>query len=84
MSSITVEHRPKVARPGVATQLAALWLALSERLRQAAASRRARRQREDRAAEAAALRAYAQRLVEQDPHFAADLMAAADRHEVAE
>lgn len=48
-------------------------------------SRRAqaeRRQGADRATEAAAVRDYAQRFASHDPRFAADLLAAADRHEI--
>ncbi len=43
---------------------------------------RAERQSQaDRATEAAAVREYAQRYAAHDPRFAADLLAAADRHE---
>ena len=38
----------------------------------------------DRVTEASAVREYAQRYARHDPRFAADLLAAADRHEQAE
>ena len=44
-------------------------------------ARAERREVADRAAEAAAVREYANRFASHDPRFAADLMAAADRHE---
>jgi len=46
-------------------------------------TRRARRAEADRVAEAAAVRRYADEVRALDPRFAADLCAAADRHEIA-
>ena len=57
------------------------WLDALGAARAAAATRR---QTETRIAEAAETRRYAQQWVERDPRFAADLMAAADRHDWAD
>jgi hypothetical protein len=88
MSTTTTFHTPAPVRVPRAAPLAA-WLAeqlilalraLSRRLSAAPAAQAAARQR-GRVAEAAALRRHAQQLMGADPRFAADLFAAADRHE---
>ncbi len=81
MTSITVQSPAKVAAPraaGVAASIFTSLVAWSHGRSQARAERAAQA---DRAQEAAAVRQYAQRFASHDPRFAADLLAAADRHE---
>ena len=84
MSTITVHSPIKVAVPratrwsaGAFSKLLAWFVKLSK-------TRAVRRSQAERASEAAAVRAYAQRFAGHDPRFAVDLLAAADRHECEE
>jgi len=83
MSSITVTGVATVKAPRgaiwAARGAAAIWAALSRWL--AADRRRERSVALEAAIEAARVRAMARRHASTDPGFAADLMAAADRHE---
>ena len=81
MTTITVHSPIKVAVPRAArwaanafSKLLAWFIMLSE-------TRAVQRSQAERASEAAAVRAYAHRFAGHDPRFAADLLAAADRHE---
>lgn len=81
MTTVTV-HTPVAVRPPRAAAWAALlFTRLLGWVEGGAASRQERREAADRTAEAAAVREYAHRYASHDPRFAADLMAAADRHE---
>lgn len=84
MSSITVLSPVKVAVPRASRYLANLFVSLTQWLQRTGASRAQRQLAADRGAEAAAVRQYAQRFASHDPRFAADLLAAADRHESTE
>ena len=81
MTTITVLRPVHVRTPRVAGLAAALFTGLLswfESNRTAKAEERAEAQR---TADAASVREYANRCLPHDPRFAADLMAAADRHE---
>ncbi|MDP2006498.1 MAG: hypothetical protein Q8K45_12545 [Rubrivivax sp.] len=81
MTVISVYTPAPVAMPRAAPLAAAAFLRVLgwfERLGQA---RSLAREHATRAAEARAVRSYAQRYASHDPRFAADLLAAADRHE---
>jgi hypothetical protein len=81
MTTITVLRPVAVRPPRAAAWAARAFLQLLSWF-EAAAERRAERQRAtDRALEAANLRAYAAEVEIRDPSFAADLRAAADRHQ---
>ena len=84
MVTITVHTPSPVAVPRGAALAANLMSRVLNWL-EAVAERRAtaalRRNSDRRGIEAARLRRYAQTWVSQDPRFAADLMAAADRHD---
>ncbi len=81
MSTITVNIPVKVSAPRGA-RLAALWFGrLLTRLGDLAEQRAEHRAVAGRMREASEVRAYAQAVMSQDPRFAADLFAAADRHE---
>lgn len=81
MTTITVNTPVKVAAPR-GSRIAAVWFGrLLTRLGQLAEQRTERRAQEDRLREASEVRTYAQAMMAQDPRFAADLFAAADRHE---
>ena len=84
MSSITVLSPVKVAVPRASRYLANLFVSLIQWLQRTGTSRVQRQLAADRGAEAAAVRQYAQRFASHDPRFAADLLAAADRHESTE
>jgi len=81
MSSVTVTGLPTVKTPRgaiwAARAAAAIWAALARRLD----GRKQRSVALEAAIEAAQVRAMARRHAATDPGFAADLMAAADRHE---
>lgn len=62
--------------------VAARTLRWFERIGVARADAASRRVQSTRVAEAAAVRDYAMGWLKQDPRFAADLIAAADRHEI--
>ena len=82
MSTILVHTPATVSSPRGAVW--AGWLAsrLVDALRSLSHRREAHRAESARVAEAAALRAYAHDIAPGDPRFAADLYAAADRHEI--
>ena len=84
MTSITVLSPVKVAVPRASRYLANLFVSLIQWLQRTGTSRAQRLLAADRGAEAAAVRQYAQRFASHDPRFAADLLAAADRHESTE
>ncbi len=81
MSTITVQRPIKVHQPRAAAWAADLFNLLLNGLQSLRAARARRRKITDRAAEAAAVRRYARDYAGHDPRFAAELMAAADRHE---
>ncbi len=82
MSSITVNTPVKVNVPRVTGLAASLFVGLLNLFQRQGAERAARRARATKASEAAAVREYAERFLKHDPRFAADLQAAADRHEI--
>jgi hypothetical protein len=81
MTTITVQTPVKVRTPRAAAWAATAFTRLLGWFETSAAQRQERREMADRGAEAAAVRQYAIRFASHDPRFAADLMAAADRHE---
>jgi hypothetical protein len=81
MTTITVHAPVKVRTPRAADWAAMLFTRMLSWFETSAAQRQERREVADRGAEAAAVRQYAIRFASHDPRFAADLMAAADRHE---
>jgi hypothetical protein len=84
MTTITVNTPAKVTAPRGAVwagKLFAVALGALERLSASVAERQMHRVVSSREAEAARVRRYAQEVMAQDPRFAADLFAAADRHE---
>ncbi len=81
MTTITVHTPAQVAEPRgarLAATLAARVLGWFEKVGRERAERALRQQR---LADAAWVRGYAQQWRTSDPHFAADLQAAADRHD---
>lgn len=81
MTTVTVHTPVAVGTPRAALLAANLFSAFLGWFERSADVRAERREVADRAAEAAAVREYAHRFASHDPRFAADLMAAADRHE---
>jgi hypothetical protein len=81
MTTITVHTPARVGVPRAAHMAAAAFLALLGSFERRSKARAERRVQADRNAEAAAVREYAMRFAGHDPRFAADLLAAADRHE---
>lgn len=86
MTAITILHSPTVSAVGsrihaAATRLLSDLVDWAEEVGRARAAEALRRMESTRVTEAAQLRLYAQRLARNDPRFAADLLAAADRHE---
>ena len=84
MTTITVQTPVKVAAPRAARPAAALFSRLMDLFQSHSRLQAARRRQAQRVEEAVAVRQYAQRFAGHDPRFAADLLAAADRHERAE
>lgn len=82
MTTITVQRPATVRVPRAAPIAAAIALKLLGAVEQLVTRRRERRAEADRLAEAAAVRRYADEVRAVDPRFAADLYAAADRHEI--
>lgn len=75
-------HVPAQVKEPRGSVIAANWASwLLNRVEAAMARRGDRRLAADRQAEAAAVRRLAHEVGQQDPRFAADLLAAADRHE---
>jgi hypothetical protein len=85
MTTITVQSPSKVTAPRAAglaaTWATALFGAISTWFQRTGQARIEHSRLTDRSRDAAALRTYAMRFAAHDPRFAADLMAAADRHE---
>ena len=81
MTTITVISPRTVQAPRAAKVAAALFMQVFNALERSSAARAQRRLRTKRLTEAAAVRSYALRFAGHDPRFAADLLAAADRHE---
>lgn len=84
MSTVTVHTPATVTAPRGAVWAGWLVSRLVDATRAMARRRVEQRAVSERIAEAAALRAYAHDIAPGDPRFAADLYAAADRHERAE
>ena len=82
MTTITTVGTPIVSVPRAAPVAAAIFGLLQRAYASLRAQRAERRAQIDRFGEAAAVRRYAFEFLEHDPRFAADLMAAADRHEL--
>jgi len=83
MTTITVQRPATIRVPRAAPIAAAIAFKLLDGIERLVTTRRARRAEADRVAEAAAVRRYADEVRALDPRFAADLCAAADRHEIA-
>lgn len=84
MTTVTVQTHAPVATHRGATLIANVLAHLMNWLEEVGRARAAgaiRRMEATRVTEAAQLRLYAQRWVDYDPRFTADLLAAADRHE---
>ena len=79
MATISINAPARIAAPRAAPLAAALFARVLGWF-----DRRAERSGtpdDDRAGDAARLRSFAQQVMAEDPRFAADLFAAADRHE---
>lgn len=81
MNTITVNVPIKTAAPRGAVIAATWFVAFLGWLEKVADRREQSRQLAGRVEEAARVRSYAHQLMTHDPRFAADLFAAADRHE---
>jgi hypothetical protein len=84
MTTISVLTAPAVAAPRAAAWAAAIFSTLLALPSRRVARGGPRKAFSDRQREATAVREYAQRFAAHDPRFAADLFAAADRHEQAD
>jgi hypothetical protein len=82
MTTVTVNMPVAVVAPRGAALAASIWLTVSSGLTLWRHTRRSRHAAAGRVAEAANLRAYAWGIMHQDRGYAADLLAAADRHEL--
>ena len=82
MTNLHVITPVQVKVPRFAPYAAHRFVLLLNWLKQQAEVRAARAQTAARAGEAARVRVHAQQVAGNDPRFAADLMAAADRHEM--
>ena len=81
MTTVTVSKPAQVRVPRGSIVAARWFSSLLNWFTVTAARRAARREVADRQPDAAQVRSYAQSMAAQDPRFAADLCAAADRHE---
>ena len=81
MTTLHVITPVQVKVPRFAPYAAHGFMVLLNWLKQQAEVRAARAQTAARAGEAAKVRVHAQQVARNDPRFAADLLAAADRHE---
>jgi hypothetical protein len=81
MTTISVRSPISVAAPRASLPAARLFTAVLSWFENGRQARDERKAVADRADEAAAVRQYALRFASHDPRFAADLLAAADRHE---
>ena len=84
MTTLTVQVPAKVAVPRGAWIAAAAFTRLLQVLHLKRSARAERDERQQRQREAARVRRHAQRMMEIDPRYACDLLAAADRHEMAD
>ena len=82
MTTLTVNVPVAVASPRGAVLAASLYNTIASGLSLWRQTRQARRVAASRVAEAAQVRAYAWQIMSQDRSYAADLLAAADRHEL--
>jgi len=82
MTTITIQKPATVRVPRAAPIAAAIALKLLDAVDQYVSRHRAQQAERGRIAEAAAVRRYADQVRALDPRFAADLCAAADRHEI--
>ena len=82
MTTITVQRPITVREPRAAALAAQLFSQFLGWFERSGAARAERRERADRATEAAAVRQYATHYASHDPRFAAELLSAADRHEL--
>jgi hypothetical protein len=82
MTTITVQRPVAVRVPRATAWAADTFARLAGWVERSSKARAERSRAATRATEAAAVRAYAHRYASHDPRFAADLMAAADRHEL--
>lgn len=81
MTTLTVNRTIPVSSPRGARWAAQVFSALLDWIENAARRNHERRQQTSRLTDAARVRSYAQDIASQDPRFASDLFAAADRHE---
>ena len=81
MTTITVHAPLKVAVPRATRWAAGAFTGILSWFDSHSAESQQRQLATDRSADAAAVREYAHRFAGHDPRFAADLLAAADRHE---
>lgn len=81
MTTITVLAPQNVRTPRVTRLAATVFLGVLRTIERAAAGRAESRLQSSRIREAAAVREYARTFQNHDPRFAADLLAAADRHD---
>ena len=84
MNTMTARSPASVAAPSATGWVATAFSNLTAWLHHQGAQRAGQQGRAERLQEAAAVREYAQRYAHHDPRFAADLLAAADRHENAQ
>jgi hypothetical protein len=84
MTTITVQNPARAVAPRSSSGFATAFSALTGWFQRQSAQRADLQGRAERLQEAAAVREYAQRYARHDPRFAADLLAAADRHENAQ
>jgi hypothetical protein len=82
MTTITINTPVKVAAPRGAALAAAWFSKLLDGMQTLAKIRARQRLQTQRVAEANQVRQYAHEVMGQDRRFAADLLAAADRHEL--
>ncbi len=81
MSTVTVNAPVKTTAPRGAILAATWFVALLTWFEELSHRREESKRLGGRQAEAARVRTFAQQIMAQDPRFAADLFAAADRHE---
>ena len=84
MTTVTVHTPISVTAPRASRWAARALAGLLSWFEQQSSRRQRRQVQTNRVSEASAVREYAQRYARHDPRFAADLLAAADRHEHAE
>lgn len=82
MTTITISKPATIRVPRAAPFAASIAFKILDSCERMLTFRREQKAESTRAAEAAAVRRYADEMRNHDPRFAADLYAAADRHEV--